>query len=59
MCRDCLRKTAQLDQLEAEVIGLRVGKQVAESKVAVYEEMATDLISELKRAREEMFTPGL
>lgn len=50
-CTDCLRKTAQLDQLEAQVLDLRVDKQIAEAKVAVYEEMAQDLIEELKNAR--------
>lgn len=58
MCDRCLGLLATNDQLEAQVIDLRVEKQVAEAKVAVYEEMAEDLIKELKQAR-AVFTPGL
>lgn len=51
MCTDCVRLTAANDQLEAQIIDLRVDKQIADATVAVYEEKMIDLVEQLKDAQ--------
>lgn len=58
MCDTCLGLLAENDQLQAELQHLRRYVRKAEAKAVIYEEIANDVIEELKEAR-KTFTAGL